>query len=193
MAKKDFDQLQIAVVDLLTELRVDPQDLRAMAEDYSPDYPGGPNGKTPSRSTCKVQISMVVANELIDAGCEEEDFFLVGKGDTTQRRDTRTTKVNNDTSSPDAIDDRCGCCGMPVRVSITLRDNYPTVEICQRCQGYRIWLRKKGTLHKTSWITPETCCTKQTLSPRRIGKNGERLDIVCNACEKVVDTQSSSD
>lgn len=64
---KDFDQLQVAVQDLLTELRVEPSDLHAMAEGYSPDYPGGPNGELPSGSRCKIQISMVVANKLIGA------------------------------------------------------------------------------------------------------------------------------
>ena len=64
---KNFDQLRVAIQDLLTELRVDPSDLHAMAEGYSPDYPGGPNGELPSMSRCKVQISMVVANKLIDA------------------------------------------------------------------------------------------------------------------------------
>ena len=61
-----YEQLKVAVQDLLCELRIGPHGLMAMAEGYSPDYPGY---KYPCLDTkhSKVLISKVVAQKLIDA------------------------------------------------------------------------------------------------------------------------------
>jgi len=58
-----YNQLKNAVQDLLCELRIRPQDLDAMVGGYSPDYPGGPGWNT-GGSTCKVQLSQIVARKL---------------------------------------------------------------------------------------------------------------------------------
>ena len=67
-----FQQLCVAVQDLLCELRIDEVCLKLMAEGYSPDYPGpglpcapGVGWENPH---CKVQLSEVVAQKLIDGG-----------------------------------------------------------------------------------------------------------------------------
>jgi len=77
-----YEQLRVAVQDLLSELRIDEGCLRVMALGYSPDYPGGTakelmdNLKKISLwkdSYCKVQLSKVVAQKLIDAGVIGDD------------------------------------------------------------------------------------------------------------------------
>ena len=66
-----FVQLRVAVQDLLCELRIDGVCLEVMARGYSPDYPGAVGTykdgvwKNPS---CKMQLSRVVAQKLIDGG-----------------------------------------------------------------------------------------------------------------------------
>jgi hypothetical protein len=65
---KDFDALQNAVFDLLSELRIDQKSLEVMANGYAPDYPGAIDVSESSGWTnpyCKVQISQVVANKLM--------------------------------------------------------------------------------------------------------------------------------
>lgn len=66
----EYERLVTAVQDLLSELRIDEKCLEVMANGYSPDYlgavePGTTNWKY---SPCKVQLSLVVARKLIDAG-----------------------------------------------------------------------------------------------------------------------------
>lgn len=66
-----YDQLKVAVQDLLCELRIDEKCLQVMANGYSPDYPGAPDcytGEEWENPKCKVQISQVVASKLISAG-----------------------------------------------------------------------------------------------------------------------------
>ncbi len=68
---KHYKQLRVAVQDLLSELRIGPWELATMAKGYAPDYSGtlGPNGTVASaHSTCKIQISQVVASKLVAAG-----------------------------------------------------------------------------------------------------------------------------
>ena len=77
-ALKKGDQLQNAVCDLLSELRIDERCLMVMADGYSPDYPGGKwnrcfrfdeSGQSPQ---CKVQLSKVVATKLVNAGLADQ-------------------------------------------------------------------------------------------------------------------------
>lgn len=66
-----YEQLKTAVQDLLCELRIDPTCLKIMAHGYAPDYPGWPDGAKPKdweNPFCKVQLSRVVAQKLINAG-----------------------------------------------------------------------------------------------------------------------------
>ena len=66
---KDYNALQTAVFDLLSELRIDPKCLAVMANGYSPDYPGGAidlkSDKEWKNPYCKIQISRVVAQKLL--------------------------------------------------------------------------------------------------------------------------------
>jgi len=65
---KDYNALQNAVFDLLSELRIDPKCLEVMANGYSPDYPGAIDLKRDEKwknPHCKVQISRVVAQKLL--------------------------------------------------------------------------------------------------------------------------------
>lgn len=57
---KKYQQLDTAVKDLLMELRISPKELKIMAEGYSPEY------RTGKFSNCKVQLSKVVANKLLN-------------------------------------------------------------------------------------------------------------------------------
>ena len=61
-----YEQLKIAVQDLLCELRIGPYGLEAMAKGYSPDYPGYEHLCLDSK-TSKVLISKIVAQKLINA------------------------------------------------------------------------------------------------------------------------------
>jgi len=84
-----YEQLKVAIQDLLAELRIDEDCLRVMADGYSPDYPGGPYFKILEERTknsgvqivgvpswpspcCKVQLSKVVAQKLLKAGVVEK-------------------------------------------------------------------------------------------------------------------------
>lgn len=62
-----YKQLDNAVKDLLAELRIDEKCLEAMANGYSPDYPGAVNLGSEEwvNPHCKVQLSKVVAQKLI--------------------------------------------------------------------------------------------------------------------------------
>ena len=63
-----YEQLDNAVKDLLSELRIDEKSLEVMANGYSPDYPGAVNlaeGEKWSNPHCKVQLSRVVAQKLL--------------------------------------------------------------------------------------------------------------------------------
>lgn len=65
----DAEALKVAVEDLLCELRIGRDDLAVMANGYAPNYPGaldvsGRGDSLPPASTCKVQISSVVAAKL---------------------------------------------------------------------------------------------------------------------------------
>jgi len=68
MKEKENKYLHLvtAVQDLLEELRIDRKELEAMADGYSPDYPGVPSLHLDNKHHCKVQISAVVAKELIE-------------------------------------------------------------------------------------------------------------------------------
>jgi len=77
---RDYDQLHTAVCDLLAELRIDEPCLGVMAKGYSPDYPGVvfecPFKEAPSLPPticCKVQLSKVVAQKLINAGINTKE------------------------------------------------------------------------------------------------------------------------
>lgn len=70
--KQRAEQFQVAIQDLLSELRIDATCLVVMAKGYSPDYPGAvdwpagdPRWKNPY---CRVQLSKVVAEKLVEAG-----------------------------------------------------------------------------------------------------------------------------
>ena len=63
---KDYDALQNAVFDLLSELRIDGECLEIMSKGYSPDYPGVKTSETWKNPYCKVQISRVVAEKLLN-------------------------------------------------------------------------------------------------------------------------------
>lgn len=68
---KSYNQLLTAVQDLLMELRIDSTCLEVMANGYSPDYPGAPDKQESDNwgnPHCKVQLSKVVAQKLLDAG-----------------------------------------------------------------------------------------------------------------------------
>lgn len=68
MAKK-YDELDNAVKDFLEELRIDEESLRIMARGYSPDYPGAMDlskGTKLGKPQCKIQISKVVAEKLVN-------------------------------------------------------------------------------------------------------------------------------
>ncbi len=67
-----YNQLLSATRDLLSELRVGPENLEVMAKGYSPDYPGAPTSDPGKPSQCKVQLSKVVAGKLIAAGVNPE-------------------------------------------------------------------------------------------------------------------------
>lgn len=65
---KDYDDLQNAVFDLLSELRIDKKCLRTMANGYSPDYPGAVDVSVTEswiNPNCKIQLSQVVAAKLL--------------------------------------------------------------------------------------------------------------------------------
>jgi len=65
---KDYDGLQNAVFDLLSELRIDTKCLEVMANGYSPDYPGAVDLMRDEKwdnPHCKIQISRVVAGKLL--------------------------------------------------------------------------------------------------------------------------------
>lgn len=66
------NRLRVAVQDLLSELRIDEVCLEVMANGYSPDYPGGrkltKENLAWENPHCKIQISKVVAQKLINAG-----------------------------------------------------------------------------------------------------------------------------
>ena len=69
--KSKYNQLRVAVQDLLCELRIDEHCLETMGNGYSPDYPGGVDliiGEKWKNPHCKIQISRVVAQKLINAG-----------------------------------------------------------------------------------------------------------------------------
>lgn len=68
-----LEALKVAVEDLLTELRIDEISLNAMAEGYSPDYPGSPLGDGKwDNPYCKVQLSKVVAQKLRNVLLEQK-------------------------------------------------------------------------------------------------------------------------
>lgn len=69
--KIDDAALLTAVQDLLCELRIDERALKVMAKGYSPDYPGAIVEEGWSNPHCKIQLSRVVAQKLIDAGVTE--------------------------------------------------------------------------------------------------------------------------
>lgn len=63
-----YEQLDNAVKDLLSELRIDEKCLKVMANGYSPDYPGAMGLKEGERWVnphCKIQLSSVVAQKLL--------------------------------------------------------------------------------------------------------------------------------
>ena len=60
-----MDALVVAVQDLLSELRISPEELAIMAKGYSPDYPGVLEGD--AYSNCKIQLSAVTAKKLLEA------------------------------------------------------------------------------------------------------------------------------
>jgi hypothetical protein len=63
-----YEQLDNAVKDLLSELRIDEKSLEVMANGYSPDYPGAVDlaeGEKWTNPHCKVQLSRVVAQKLL--------------------------------------------------------------------------------------------------------------------------------
>ena len=62
-----YKSLQVAVQDLLCELRIDEKCLELMSNGYSPDYPGAMDlseGDKWDNPYCKIQISQVVAQKL---------------------------------------------------------------------------------------------------------------------------------
>jgi outer membrane protein OmpA-like peptidoglycan-associated protein len=67
-----MDALTVATQDLLSELRINPEELRIMAKGYSPDYPGA----SKKRSNCRVQLSHVTAKKLYDALILDHDKIL---------------------------------------------------------------------------------------------------------------------
>ena len=63
-----YEQLDNAVKDLLSELRIDEKCLEVMANGYSPDYSGAVDlvkGEIWENPYCKVQLSRVVAQKLL--------------------------------------------------------------------------------------------------------------------------------
>lgn len=64
--EKKYVELDNAVKDLLAELRIDEESLVIMAEGYSPDYPGIKDNND-KNTYCKVQLSSVVAQKLINS------------------------------------------------------------------------------------------------------------------------------
>ena len=63
-----YEQLDNAVKDLLSELRIDEKCLEIMANGYSPDYPGAVDlneGERWVNPHCKIQLSSVVAQKLL--------------------------------------------------------------------------------------------------------------------------------
>jgi hypothetical protein len=58
-----MDALTVATQDLLSELRINPEELKIMANGYAPNYPGA----SKKYSDCKVQLSQVTARKLYDA------------------------------------------------------------------------------------------------------------------------------
>jgi len=67
-----YVQLLTAVQDLLCELRIDPTGLKIMAQGTSPDYPGAAPPSWES-THCKVQLSQVLAQKLVDAAIFTDD------------------------------------------------------------------------------------------------------------------------
>jgi len=65
-----YEQLKVAVQDLLAELRIDETCLELMAKGYSPDYPGV-ESSLECNPHCKIQLSQIVARKLLDAGIQE--------------------------------------------------------------------------------------------------------------------------
>lgn len=65
--EKKYTQLDNAVKDLLTELRIDETSLKTMAKGYSPDYAGTIDDKEWINPYCRVQLSSVVAQKLINS------------------------------------------------------------------------------------------------------------------------------
>ena len=64
---KNYDSLDNAVKDLLSELRIDPVGLSIMANGQSPDYPGATDSTgNKSNLSPKVQLSQVVASKLLN-------------------------------------------------------------------------------------------------------------------------------
>jgi len=72
MSENKYEQLKVAVQDLLCELRIGEVSLRIMAKGYSPSYPGGPGMEVAKEPGNVVQISQVVAQKLLDAGIVDE-------------------------------------------------------------------------------------------------------------------------
>jgi len=66
-----YEQLKVAVQDLLAELRIDETCLELMAKGYSPDYPGVKSTSGWDNPHCKIQLSQIVARKLLDAGIQE--------------------------------------------------------------------------------------------------------------------------
>ena len=83
-----YEQLKTAVQDLLSELRIGPIDLTLMSDGFSPDYPGATQYFVSVKnrdvlykgSTCKIQISQVVARKLIDADVIDSGIMPAWKG-----------------------------------------------------------------------------------------------------------------
>lgn len=65
--KEKYEQLDNAVKDLLSELRIDEDELTIMASGYSPNYPGVKDeikGEDIPTSSCMVQLSKITASKL---------------------------------------------------------------------------------------------------------------------------------
>jgi len=66
MTRKKYEQLKVAVQDLLEELCIGPFGLDLMAKGESPNYPG--NSACIIAHPCKWQISSRVATKLLESG-----------------------------------------------------------------------------------------------------------------------------
>jgi hypothetical protein len=74
----DPSALLTAVQDLLCELRINPDELQAMAAGFSPDYPGQEYA-TADHARCRVQLSKTTAKKLLNAGvAEDEEVHMNG-------------------------------------------------------------------------------------------------------------------